>query len=243
MRIHTDKTIIAVGGFPLLCCKQLTFQRGKVHCIRGRSGTGKSTLVRALAEPESSVLLGNGFNYIQDDSDGCIRLKELELGRQVIVVQQVAPLWPHLSAISNTWIPWASRDGIRKTFRRRLQALNAARDWLSRLGLDETIWSRNPYSLSGGERQRVALASALVFDVPFLLLDEPTSSLDQTSAELVVGVINEQAQLGKLVIVTSHDADLLKIAAWRHLAIVENENGESKFMLKEVDDASFKRYS
>lgn len=244
MKIHTDKAIIAVGGFPLLRCENLTFNPGRVNCLRGRSGTGKSTLVRALAEPDSSSIGGSGFEYTQGDPSGeAIPSQELELGRHIVVLQQVAPLWPHLSAINNAWIPWASRDGIREALRRRTLALERAMAWLSRLGIDDTVWSRKPHSLSGGERQRVALATALVFDAPCVLLDEPTSSLDQTSAELVVGVIDELAQLGKLVIVTSHDADLLKIDSWRHLAIVENANGDTKFVLKEVVDAPFERHS
>lgn len=235
MKIRTDKTIIVIDGSPLLCCERLTFDSGRVHCIRGRSGSGKSTLVRALSEPSASTVIGSRFEYVRDGPNSEADSSEsFILGQELVVLQQVAPLWPHLSALNNTWLPWASQVGIRETFRRRAQATESARLWLSRLGIDASVWNRKPHSLSGGERQRVALASALVFDAPCLLLDEPTSSLDQTSAELVVAVIQDQAGHGKLVIVTSHDADLLQITGWRHLAITENDSSESRFILREV---------
>jgi histidine transport system ATP-binding protein len=191
--------------------------------------------MHSLAAPDEAVLIGNRFEYIKEAPDiKSEALNKLAFGKEVVVLQQTAPLWPHLSAVNNTWLPWASKNGVREMLRSRSVAIERAETWLNRLGIDASVWRRKPQSLSGGERQRVALASILMFDAQCILLDEPTSALDQSSVRLIVQVIEEQAKQGKLVIIASHDADLLSISSWRHLSIVESFDSKSKFRLVEA---------
>ena len=62
--------------------------------------------------------------------------------------------------------------------------------------------------LSGGEKQRLALALAILKDTPFLLLDEPTASLDQENSECIVGILDELKKQGKGIIIVSHNPDI-----------------------------------
>jgi ABC-type lipoprotein export system ATPase subunit len=71
------------------------------------------------------------------------------------------------------------------------------------------------YTLSGGERQRVAVGRAIVAGSPLILADEPTASLDRRSASLVTEALAKAAELGALVIVATHDADVA--AACTHI--------------------------
>lgn len=235
MMIRVRSSTISVGGYPLLLCDDLVFEPGRVYCIRGRSGTGKTTFLRTLLGSSSVSTPKKVVEYVQDnDGQELTPLERPELGVHLSVFQQSAPLWPHLSAFSNAWLPWASQSGFRVMFKRREKAKERARYWLNELGLDSSVWQRNPLSLSGGERQRVALAAVLVFDCPCILLDEPTSSLDRTSVNLVSGLLERETSKGKLVIVTSHDVDFLENDSWDHLAIIEHNSQGPQFRLKKV---------
>lgn len=215
---------------PFLVCRGLSFEPGRVYCIRGRSGTGKTSFLRAMAGIPSVKCAGDPILY-NGVGGGTV---EPELGLNIGFLQQAAPLWPHLTAFANAWMPYAARFGLRYVFERKRTAQERAREFLETLELGSSILRRFPYSLSGGERQRVALASLLVFDTPCILVDEPTSGLDRVSVDAVCRILDQQAGLGKLVIVTSHDLDLLQKESWYHLAVVENEVSGFRFNLSEV---------
>jgi ABC-type polar amino acid transport system ATPase subunit len=232
MNITIGPSTLNVDGRPLLSFEKLVFESGNVYCIRGRSGTGKTSFLRALRASNSVSVSGVSPYYSFENHQPPIAAPRL--GVDISILQQSSPLWPHISALSNTWLPWASQHGIKKTFRRRDEAMRRARAKLSKLGLDPSVWNRKPLSLSGGERQRVALAAVLVFDTPCVLLDEPTSSLDRISIGLVSAMLLDEASRGKLIIVTSHDVDFLENKKWRHLTIENQTGGPSQFSLHEV---------
>ena len=236
MIIRSSQFTILVGGQPLLLCEDLTFEPGQVHCIRGRSGTGKTSFLYALSDSKLVSLNGQGIQYqLRNEKEHLDLITDPKLGVHLSFSQQAATLWPHLTTFTNVWLPWASQCGFRKMFQRRILAQERAQNWLTQLGLDASLWKRRPFSLSGGERQRAALASALVFNSPCLLLDEPTSSLDRMSVNLVSSVLEKEANLGKLVIVTSHDVDFLENKSWHHWTIVENVKQIPRFRLIEVN--------
>jgi ABC-type polar amino acid transport system ATPase subunit len=236
MKIRVEPSTLIVGGLPLLSFGDLVFEPGQVYCIRGRSGTGKTTFLRAL-RGSNSVSLTDGFvRYDFGVEDGnAPMLSKPELGVHISVLQQSSPLWPHMSALTNAWIPWASQHGVREMFRHRKEAIARASEQLRSLGLDSSVWDRKPFSLSGGERQRVALAAILVFDTPCIMLDEPTSSLDRASINLVTNALMKEADRGKLIIVTSHDVDFLENESWHHLAIDDQSKDPPRFCLHEVE--------
>jgi putative ABC transport system ATP-binding protein len=69
-----------------------------------------------------------------------------------------------------------------------------------------------PHQLSGGEQQRVAIARALATGNPIMLADEPTGELDFRTGVQILGVLEEQAQAGKTVLVVTHNREISRVA-------------------------------
>ena len=148
----------------------LAVDDGEVVAIVGPNGSGKTSLLRALA---GLVPLSGGRVVLDDQvlEDPAVQLRVPPERRPVGFVFQDYLLFPHLSALDNVAF------GLRCHGMRKSQARERAREWLERLGLGSHLAAR-PRALSGGQAQRVALARALAIDPRLLLLDEPTSALD-----------------------------------------------------------------
>ncbi len=83
------------------------------------------------------------------------------------------------------------------------------KDALTQFGLSDKL-ERHPQSLSGGEKQRLLLAMATASNKPIVILDEPTSGLCRRQMERMVEDLHEMAKSGKLIIVVTHDFELIK---------------------------------
>jgi ABC-type multidrug transport system ATPase subunit len=233
--IEVSDLKISIGKSHALSCDNLIFRPGNIYCIRGKSGAGKTSFL--------NYLLGIGESIYNMTVEGSIRYSfdrssQLQnspcLGSDIILLQQSTPLWPHLNSFNNTWLPWASNCGIRELINRKNLAMKRSEYWLSNLGIEKSVWKQYPRSLSGGERQRVALASMLTFDCPCLLLDEPTSSLDQVSTHIVADILLEESRKGKVIIIVSHDLDFLNQRSWRHLEIVLKGHERLEYIIREI---------
>ena len=143
---------------------------GEVVAIVGPNGSGKTSVMRALA---GLVPLSGGRIVLDDQvlEDPSRQLRVPPARRPVGFVFQDYLLFPHLSALENVAF------GLRCRGMPRGQARDRAREWLDRMGLASHMTAR-PRALSGGQAQRVALARALATDPRLLLLDEPTAALD-----------------------------------------------------------------
>ena len=154
--------VVRRGGFELDCA--LAVPDGRVLGVLGPNGSGKTTVLRALAG--LLPLRGGHVTLAGEDLAGVPPER-----RRTGVVFQDYLLFPHLSALDNVAF------GLRATGTPRRRALEQARGWLERMSLAELGGAR-PRALSGGQAQRVALARALVTRPQLLLLDEPLSALD-----------------------------------------------------------------
>lgn len=154
-------------------------------CVLGRSGVGKSTVLRLVA----GLACAGEFNGTVMASDGAPLL-----GR-VSVMAQFDLLLPWLSALENT-VLGARLRGQEPDFER-------ARMMLGRVGLSGHLRSK-PDALSGGMRQRVALARTLMEDRPIVLLDEPFSALD-ASTRADMQELTAEVLAGKTVLLVTHD--------------------------------------
>jgi len=143
---------------------------GEVVAIVGPNGSGKTSVMRALA---GLVPLSGGRIVLDDEvlEDPSRQFRVPAERRPVGFVFQDYLLFPHMSALENVAF------GLRCRGMPRGQARDRAREWLQRMGLASHMTAR-PRALSGGQAQRVALARALATDPRLLLLDEPTAALD-----------------------------------------------------------------
>ena len=148
-----------IDGTCLFAPIDMTLPAGEWTCVLGRSGVGKSTILRLIA----GVRCAGDFQGEITASDG------LPLVGRVSVMAQSDLLLPWLSVLENTVL------GAR--LRGEVPDLQRAGNLLERVGLARHA-GKKPDSLSGGMRQRTALARTLMEDRPVVLLDEPFSALD-----------------------------------------------------------------
>jgi putative ABC transport system ATP-binding protein len=126
-------------------------------------------------------------------------------------VFQFGQLVPELSALENVALPLLLK-GVR-----RAPALDEARAWFQRLGIDG-LEPRRSGELSGGQAQRVALARGLVAGPQVLFADEPTGSLDSVSGELVMDLLTTAVrERGTTVVLVTHDA---RVAAYADREVI-----------------------
>lgn len=169
------------GGSEILRGVNLTVGEGEFISIRGKSGVGKTTLLRIIGLLETPdmgevEILGKNLSQLSDDEKSRLRL------RAIGFVFQFFNLIPSLTVLENIELPLALA-GVKKQER-----LRKARELLNYFGLANLAW-RFPETLSGGERQRIAVIRALVNNPKIILADEPTSSIDEENSQLLIGLL------------------------------------------------------
>jgi putative ABC transport system ATP-binding protein len=172
------------------------FVPGTMTAVTGRSGSGKSTLLRLLAgldRPDAGDVLVGGEPIHERSRE---ELADLRAG-SVGVVPQDPQLTAFLTAAEQAAMPHGA---------------GTAREWLAAVGLADRADQRVG-RLSAGERQRVAIARALAGGRGLLLVDEPTSRLDEANAAAVADILRRAAsEHGATVVVATHDPVVAEIA-------------------------------
>ncbi|MGF1837417.1 choline ABC transporter ATP-binding protein [Vibrio atlanticus] len=197
----------------------LTVEEGEICVLMGLSGSGKSSLLRAvngLNEISRGSLAIKDGDKLVDLGEQCdeATLRHLRTHRVSMVFQKFA-LMPWLNVLDNVAFG-LEMQGVAKGVRRA-----KAREQLEMVGLAE--WeTKYPHELSGGMQQRVGLARAFAMDTDILLMDEPFSALDPLiRAQLQDELILLQNKLNKTILFVSHDLDeALKIG--NNIAIMES---------------------
>jgi ATP-binding cassette, subfamily B, bacterial len=190
-------------GQSVLSAASLQVPAGELLCLRGPSGTGKSTLLSLLvrlADPQAGLITIGGHDIAA--------LAPRELRELVTLVPQDP--WLHTGTIAENigyGRPGATRADILAAAERAGVASFAAS---LPEGL-ETPVGEHGRQLSGGQQRRVAVARALLRDTPVLLLDEPTTGLDQATETRLVTDLMASAR-GKTVILVTHQARLAAMA-------------------------------
>lgn len=203
------------GRIQLLKDFDLTLPGGKAIAAIGKSGCGKSTVMKIVAglyAIESGNIRFGDYNA-QDLPLDCIR-------QQVVLVPQDAHFWSR-SILVNFRLgnPHLSFEAIVRACK-----ITGADDFIRLLPEKyQTILGEFGSNLSGGQKQRLALARSIVNDPPILILDESTSGLDPTSEAEVLDKLLWHRQ-GKTTIFISHRPPVINLADW----IVYLENGKVK---------------
>jgi ABC-type multidrug transport system fused ATPase/permease subunit len=209
------------GREPVLGRIRLTIQAGERLALLGANGSGKSTLIALIAglyEPAGGRILVDGIDLAQSPKEW--------LHRQVALVLQDTFLFSGTIADNIALArPDASRTEIEAAAEMALVT-----EFTARLpnGLDTEL-SDHGLGLSGGQRQRVGIARAFLENAPIVLLDEPTTGLDQEAEELVINALS-QLVMGRTVLMTAHRPALLRLAT----RVVRIHRG----VLEETDDES-----
>lgn len=179
------------------------FEDGKSYCIKGESGTGKTTLfnlISGLALPEEGIV------QVGDDMVQCMteRQRDAFRAQNVGYVFQDFNLFDGFTALENVLVPIAFVEQKARAKDAKARAMGA----LGKVGLaDKSGIKVN--KLSGGEKQRVAIARALVNVPKVLLADEPTGNLDKRNSAHIMDLLIDSARAcGATLLVVSHDLSL-----------------------------------
>ena len=183
----------------------VTIKKGQTLGVVGESGSGKTTLGKAILRLEKSK--GDiTFDQIALQKLPEKRLRPIRRQMQIIFQDPYGSLNPRMS------VEQIIAEGLRihKVGSKESQE-ELIRETLKEVGLDPEWRHRFPNEFSGGERQRIALARALVLKPKFIVLDEPTSSLDRSIQFQVIELLKQlQMKYGLTYMFISHDLKLVK---------------------------------
>jgi len=195
--------VARAAGPSVLDGLDLRVSRGESLAVIGPSGCGKSTLlniIAALDRPTSGkvLLAGRDLSTMTDRQLAAVR------SRQIGLVFQLHHLLPQCTILENVLLPTLAAGGERTGAQAQAEALRL----LKRVGLSHRLHHR-PGQLSGGECQRAAVVRALINSPRLVLADEPTGSLDRTSADALGSLLVElNRDEGVTLIVVTHSLDL-----------------------------------
>ncbi len=193
----------AYGEESILSGLSMEFPAGKILGIHGRSGSGKSTVLKLLMRfwdvQQGSVRISG--RDVREVDTSCLRNMESFVTQETVLF--------HNSIADNIAIgkPGASRREIEEAAKKA-----SIHEFITSLpeGYDTRVGELGD-SLSGGERQRIGIARAFLHEAPFLLLDEPTSNLDSLNEGIVLKALKEEKE-ERTVVLVSHRQSTMNIA-------------------------------
>ncbi|MDA8833438.1 ABC transporter ATP-binding protein [Candidatus Pelagibacter bacterium] len=174
-----------------------SFTKGKIYSLVGPSGSGKSTLLNVLSlidKPTTGSLLINKtpVNFNEDTKNDKIRSSKIG------IIYQQNNLLPDFTALENVYLAGLALTNDKKN------SIERAKEIIQTMGLSSRE-AHFPSELSGGEMQRIAMARALINEPEIILADEPTGSLDHTTAKEVFNVLYKLKNKNRLIIYATHN--------------------------------------
>ena len=182
---------ISYGNHTVISNFSMQLERGELVAVTGASGSGKTSLIRAIL---GFVPIEKGEIYI-----GGIPARAVE-------VRKCTAYLPQDLSFPCEWVDEVLRMPF--SFRINKDRKITEEQWhdcFGRLGLEGGIMKKRLNEISGGQRQRMMLAIASMLDKDIIILDEPTSALDAASVKLVTEYIKEISTRGKAIIAVTHD--------------------------------------
>lgn len=187
-----------LGGRWVLDGIDLDIPEGKTVVVMGRSGTGKSVLLKNIIG-----LMSPDEGQVEVDGEPVVGVDERELNRvrkRFGMLFQGAALFDSLTVGENVGLPLREHSRLADAEIRR--RVTERLEWVGLKDVEEM----KPASLSGGMRKRVGLARALAMDPTYILYDEPTTGLDPIMSDVINRLIRSlQARIGVTSVVVTHD--------------------------------------
>jgi len=204
--VELHNVVKRFGANTVLDHVSLSVEAGEIIAVIGRSGSGKSTMLRCIngLEPiQEGQILFDGETV----NDPATNLRKLR--QRVGIVFQSYNLFPHLSVERNITLAPRVVKGMEREAARELAA-----GALARVGLADKI-DAYPDQLSGGQQQRVAIARSLAMKPQLMLFDEITSALDPELTGEVLKVLEKVAGEGMTMMLVTHEMGFARRVATR----------------------------
>ncbi|MGJ4946379.1 phosphonate C-P lyase system protein PhnL [Bradyrhizobium sp. HKCCYLS1011] len=195
------------GGIRLPVVRGVSFQvhAGECMVLSGPSGAGKSSILKMIFGNYrcDGGRIGVRHQGVVLDLARAEPRAILNVRRHTIgYVSQFLRAVPRVPALNVVAEPLIATGAPREIAREQAAKL------LRRLNIPEPLWSLPPSTFSGGEQQRINIARGFISDLPILLLDEPTASLDAANRSVVVELIEAKKKAGVAMIAIVHDDDI-----------------------------------
>ena len=184
--------------YPVLNNVSFEIEEGEFVGIMGRSGCGKTTLLKAvgmLDKPDDGTIY-----YKDKDTKDIYRAELARLRRtEIAFVFQDYYLMDSLSIKENIMLPLILDEADIQESKKKCEEM------AEKFAITDLL-DKKPYELSGGEKQRTAICRALIYNPDLILADEPTGNLDSASSEVVIHTLEEiNKKMGKTILLVTHD--------------------------------------
>jgi alpha-D-ribose 1-methylphosphonate 5-triphosphate synthase subunit PhnL len=195
------------GGvrLPVVRCVSFQVMPGECVVLSGPSGAGKSSILKMMFGNYrcDGGRIGIRHEGTMIDLASAEPRQVLSVRRSTIgYVSQFLRAVPRVATLDVVAEPLLAAGVARSDAREQAGAL------LRTLNIPERLWPLPPSTFSGGEQQRVNIARGFISDLPILLLDEPTASLDAANRSVVVGLIGEKKRRGVAMVAIVHDDEI-----------------------------------
>jgi polar amino acid transport system ATP-binding protein len=234
--VELDNVHKRFGLVEVLKGVSLSLAQGEIVAVIGRSGSGKSTMLRCI----------NGLEQVQEGRITVAGIEVTAPGADLNLLRQRAGmvfqsfnLFPHLSVERNVMLALRL---VRKLD--RAEASRIARAMVAKVGLEDKLGAF-PDELSGGQQQRVAIARSLAMEPTLMLFDEITSALDPELVGEVLRVLESVAKEGMTMVLVTHEMNFAKNVADRVIFMHEgriHEDGPARQTLLEPRTAELRSF-
>lgn len=200
-------------------------EEGEILGLTGKSGSGKSSLMKCIYR---TYLVNSGSIVLHTAARGSVDLATAT-EHEVLLVRKTEMFYcsQFLSVIPRVPAVDVVAESLTRKGRPIDEARAVARDLFARLGLPQELWDAFPATFSGGEQQRVNIARAIIAAPRFLLIDEPTASLDLKTKDVVIDLVLALRNQGTSVVLITHDQHTLDRMAGRRLHLEHGRVAEA----------------